>query len=179
MTRTLKGDEAVIEREFRLGRLLKYDNFSDYPVREEIELLEHILDIIHADHMDPRERAFEAGRLHYQDFAGTTFGSMVMKTVPHTSVGFKTLLLRANYIARHVFKNTNFFAEDSGTEEVMVTMENNDYAIDHFKGFFYEWARDWGLLFPHVDARETAGKRFEYRIRWGGNQRNCFTRHTR
>lgn len=162
-----KGEEAVYELNLRTKKFDGFNNFEDYPVRQEVQVLEHVLEMLKGP-VDPREKSFEAGRLHFKNFSETFFGKMTMLTAPKTSDGFVTILMSANYIARYVFKNTNLTTSQMGARSVRVVMENNDYAIDHFRGFFFEWATYWGLQNPNVTAAETAPKKFEYTITWEG-----------
>lgn len=163
--RSQMGDEAVYELNVRLGKFDGYNALDDYPVREEVRVIETALDIVHED-IDPADRSFEAGRLHFRNFVRTTYGSMVVGLMPRTSEGFKSLLLHAAAIARFVFRNTNFTSEEVGVREVRVTMDHNDYPIDHFRGLLYEWALFWEVQNPVVTAQEEAPRRYVYTVRW-------------
>jgi len=159
-----KGDEGLLELQRRIGRFTAFDSFDDYPVSLEIQVIETVYDLLNGQ-TDPATKRFEAGRLHFRDFSETFFGRMTMGIAPRTSQGFKTLMLSANYIGRYVFKNTDLSTKTLDGS-VVITMENNDYHIDHFRGLFYEWALYWGLSNPEVLATETARKKFEYVIMW-------------
>lgn len=160
-----KGDDGVFELQQRIGRFNAFNNFEDYPVSLEIKVIETVYDLLHGP-TDPAMKPFEAGRLHFRDFAETFFGKMTMSIAPRTGDGFRSLMLSANYIGRYVFKNTNLSTEKLEDNAVKIIMENNDYHIDHFRGLFYEWALYWGLSNPEVLATETAPKRYEYVIMW-------------
>jgi uncharacterized protein (TIGR02265 family) len=161
-----KGDEGVFELGTRIGKFTPFSNFDDYPVAQEIQVIEAVMEILHGP-QDLQTHRFEAGRLHFRDFAETVFGKLTMGLAPRTSAGFKTLMQSVNYIGRYVFKNTNFTSQILSPTAVKIVMENNDYHIDHFRGLFYEWMVFWGLINPKVTAEETAPKRFEYTITWG------------
>lgn len=165
--RSVKGSDAIVELEFRFGRPIDFADFSDYPVRDEITIIEHVLDLLAIKEIKPEERAFEAGRLHFRDFIETEIARVILSPFSRSSDGLKKLLLNAGFIARRVFKNTNFTAHDGGDRRVVITMENNDYPIDHFRGFFHELMLDWGLKEPHVIGEETAPRRYEYSVSWG------------
>lgn len=160
-----KGEEGVFLLNSRIGKYDGFNNFEDYPVSLEIKVIDAVLEILHG-HEDPKTKDFEAGRLHFRNFANTFFGIMTMNIAPRTGDGFKTLMQGVNYIGRYVFKNTNFSSQIMDGPMVKVCMENNDYHIDHFRGLFYEWALFWGLANPEVKAEETAPKKFEYTITW-------------
>lgn len=160
-----KGDAAVNELHVRLGKFDDFNSLDDYPVRDEVKVIEIVLELLNDGKVDPNH-TFEAGRLHFRNFAGTTYGAMIMGLFPHTSDGFKSLLLRAPAIARFVLRNTNFTSEDLGENAVRIVMENNDYPIEHFRGLFYEWAIYWGVREPTVHMRETAPKTYEYTVQW-------------
>jgi uncharacterized protein (TIGR02265 family) len=160
-----KGAEAVYDLNLHLGIFTGFNNFDDYPVSLEIKVLEFVLESLEGA-VPPGEKAFEAGRLHFRDFAETVFGRLTMGIVPRSPEGFRRLMAMANYIGSYVFKNTDFSTRLVGDTAVQVVMENNDYPIDHFRGLFCEWAVFWGLSNPSVTAKETAPKRFEYTVTW-------------
>ncbi len=159
-----KGDAAVAELYKRLGIEKGFNNFEDYPVRQEIEIIETVLELL--DGAAPENKEFEAGRLHFKNFSETFFGKMTISIAPRTSEGFKTIMQGVSLIGRYVFKNTNVSSRLIDESVVKVIMDNNDYSIEHFRGFFYEWAVFWGLVQPEVTAEELAEKRYEYTIRW-------------
>jgi len=156
-----KGEEAVHELERRFGSSVKFKNMQDVPVRDEVRIIELALDILGGAPVDVAELAYEAGRLHLRNFMGTAFGVIISSALPKSRDGFRMLLLRSGYIARHVFKNSNFNARSDGND-VIVAMDNSDYPIEHFRGFFTEWMSYWGLEAPNVSARETTPHTFEY-----------------
>jgi uncharacterized protein (TIGR02265 family) len=161
-----KGEAAVYELKISIGRYEGYNNFDDYPVREEIKVIETVLDILSDGKVDPVHRSFEAGRLHFRDFAETVFGKMTLGLATKTPEGFRRLMQMVNYIGQYVFKHTNFTSKVVDEHSVTITMENNDYPIDHFKGLFFEWAHYWGLKNPKVSAYIIAPNKFEYTVMW-------------
>ncbi len=160
-----KGEEGITELERRLGKPAIYSLLGRYPVKEEIEIIGHVLDILTDGRYEGDTREFESGRLHAQNFLRTTLGILVASSVPKTAEGFQTLILRSAGIARRVFRNTNFSAQMIGGH-IMVKMENNDYSIEHFRGFFHELMEQWGLTDIAVDTHERAPKTFEYTLAW-------------
>jgi len=160
-----KGDEGVRELEHRYGKPLSFRNLEDVPVREEVRVIEIAFDIM-TDDAPIADKSFEAGRLHFRNFINTPFGRMVDATLPKTEEGLVGLLTRARYIARHVFKNTNFSSSIIDDRTLLISMENCDYPIDHFRGLFYEWMNRWGFEGHTVTAKETKPNRYEYTLSW-------------
>lgn len=173
--RNEKGPDAIEELSKRYGKEVVFGNLEEVPVREEIAILEHVYDILHQ--YDPlplpsaSSRSFEAGRLHLHNFLATPFGKILATATPKTPEGLKKLFISAKYITPHVFKNTNFIAIDSKNDPqvLIIAMENNDYPLAHFQGFFFEWMTVWKLPHPSVTASETAPKQFEYVLRSDAN----------
>lgn len=161
-----RGKSSLAELEQRFGRPLRFENLKDYPVRDEVKIIELVLELLGQAPRDPEQLSFEGGRLHFLNFSTTPFGKILMSALPKSPEGFGTMLLKTGVIARHVFKNTKFKGERLGPMSLRITMENNDYPIEHFKGFFTEWMHFWGLKNTSVVAEETAPRRYEYTLSW-------------
>ena len=157
-----KGEEGVRELEKKFGMKIDFGNLEDVPVREEVRLIECSLEVLKGQSMPDSERAFEAGRLHFINFSGTPFGRIIFSQFKNS---FKMMMMNAPSIAGHVFKGVRFYSEDMGPNSVKVTMENNDYPIDHFRGLFQEWMSFSGFE-GTVEAKETAPNRYEYLAQW-------------
>ncbi len=152
-----KGKEGLRKLELAYGKPLDIKNFDDIPVREEVKIIECALDILKPGiplHM----RAYEAGKLHFVNFSGTPLGKLIFSTLPKD---FKFMMMHAKYIAQHVFKNVKFTTIGFGESSFKVIMENNDYPIEHFQGFFQAWADFFGQNIK-IEARERGQGRFEY-----------------
>lgn len=160
--REVKGEEGVRELEKKFGMRIKFGNLEDVPVREEVRLIECSLDILTGGTVKPEERSFEAGRLHFRNFSGTPFGRIIFSQFKNN---FKLMMINSPSIAGHVFKGVRFYSDEVGPKSVKVTMENNDYPIEHFKGLFQEWM-DFSGLKGIVEAKETAPNRYEYLMSW-------------
>lgn len=160
--RKVKGPEGVRRLEEAFGAPLSFRDLDDVPVRDEVRLIELASDILVGHHASLQARAFDAGRLHFRNFKGTPLAKVVFALFPRD---FHYLMLHAPSIAEKVFKGVRFEAADLGGRGVRVTMENNDYPIEHFRGLFHEWMNDFGLR-GEVAARETGPGRYEYVMRW-------------
>jgi len=160
--REAKGEEGVRELEKKFGMPLKFGNFEDVPVQEEVRLIECALEVLRGGLVPDTEKAFEAGRLHFTNFSQTPLGRILFSQFKNN---FKMLMMNAPSIAGHVFKGVRFYADELAPNKVKVTMENNDYPIEHFKGLFQEWMNFSGLE-GTVEARETAPNRYEYLMQW-------------
>jgi hypothetical protein len=112
--------------------------------------LGHILDLSGST-LKGAQREREAGRLHFRNFSTTTLGRVLLASMPQTPASLKTLLMNSGSIARSVFKNTNFSTSEQGGK-ITITMENSDYPVEHFEGFFDEWMRAYGVTHGAVAA---------------------------
>jgi len=161
--RKAKGEAGVAELERRYGKPLKFRHMQYVPVREEVKIIEHTLDILSPAPVPAAMRAFEAGRLHFRNFRTTSYGKIIFSSLPKNC---KPILMNAKYIAQHVFRHVKFTSIDLGPQALKIIMENNDYPIDHFKGLFYEWMRFFDLKRAKVDAKETVPNIYEYTMVW-------------
>ena len=75
------------------------------------------------------------------------------------------LMMQSSSIAGHVFRGVIFSSRDLGERGVEVTMSNNDYPIDHFRGLFQEWMNYAGLR-GVVHARQQNRNEYVYTIQW-------------
>jgi uncharacterized protein (TIGR02265 family) len=160
--RKAKGEEGVTLLMERVGKKIKFDYLEDVPVRDEIRIIEISRDIIYEKNIPLSDRAFEAGRLHFRNFTNTPLGKLVLKSLPFS---LSTVLLNIPRFAGHVFKNIRFTAERISNSAVKITMDNNDYPLDHFRGLFFEVV----LYYKHVGevkGRETATNIYEYIVEW-------------
>lgn len=157
-----KGEEGILELEKKFGMRVKFGNLEDVPVREEVRLIECALEIMYGDSIPEKERSFEAGKMHFRNFTQTPLGRIIFSQFRSN---FKLIMMNAPNIASHVFKGVRFYADEMGPNEVQVTMENNDYPIDHFRGLFQEWM-DFSGLKGTVEAKETAPNRYVYIMQW-------------
>jgi uncharacterized protein (TIGR02265 family) len=160
-----RGEAGVRELQERFGKPLDFGALQDVPLRDEVTIIEHALDLLSETPIPPDQRAFEAGRLHFRNFRTTSYGSFLLTALPHD---YKMLMLRAPSIASHVFRNVRFNSEDLGPTSVRLIMENNDYPIDHFRGFFTAWMQDYGLD-GNVEAKKEAD-RYTYTMTWKADQ---------
>ena len=69
-----RGPHALEELEERYGKPIHFSDRDEVPVREEIAILEHIVDIISDKSLSPTERSLEAGKLHFKNFTSTHCG---------------------------------------------------------------------------------------------------------
>lgn len=156
------GEPGVGELARRAGHPIDYSDFQDVPVREEVSVIEIANDLLSPLPIPAAQRAYEGGRLHYRNFKATPLARLMFTIFPRN---FRYLMLHAPTIAERVFKGVLFTSEDLGPAELRITMENNDYPVDHFRGLFQAWMDDFGVR-GRVEGRETDPRRFEYRMRW-------------
>lgn len=158
------GEEGVRDLEARFGSPLEFHNTDDVPVRDEVRLIEHALDLMRPG-MPAHDRAFEAGRLHFRNFSTTPWAKILFTIFPRN---YKFMLLHAKTIAERVFKGVQLDASETGKNRVLVVMANADYPVDHFRGLFQEWMEYFGLQ-GRVEGRELGPGIFEYDCHWGAD----------
>ena len=156
----IKGKEAILKLVARSGKRARYRDSEDVPVRDEVIIIEHILDMVWGKKIAPTKRSFEGGKLHFKNFSETPLGGLVLRMFR-----FKTGLMKAGWIARRVFRGVEFRSEDLGPKKVCVTMGNNDYPIEHFQGFFHAWMKH-SRHKGKVDAEDLGEDAYAYTIRW-------------
>jgi uncharacterized protein (TIGR02265 family) len=161
--RKKNGAEGVAELEKRYGKPICFEYFDNVPIREEIKIIEYSLDILHPEGFSsPTERVFEAGRLHFRNFTTTAFAKLLFYSLPKD---FKMFMLKTKYIAPRIFQHVRFESANAGENSVRVTMYNNDYPLEHFQGFFYEWMLFFGLS-GQVEAKKRGDNAYEYTMIW-------------
>jgi hypothetical protein len=153
-----KGEKAVSELVERCGRRVRFANGEDVPVRVEVQIIEHVLDMLAGKKIPRGKREYEAGKLHFNNFANTPLGEMVLL------FNFKTALMRAPWIAGRVFRGVVFSSESLGKNSVEITMGNNDYPLEHFQGFFKAWMLH-AKLRGTVKAK-TKDEEYVYSLKW-------------
>ena len=156
-----KGEAGVRELEKRYGSAIKFTNLEDVLVSDEISIIELALDIISNTSVPDGKRAFEAGRLHFQNFTTTPLAKIIFSTFTEP----KKMFLNSKYIAEHVFNGITFTSTDEGPNKVKVIMEGGHYPLDHFKGLFWEWINYFKLK-PSIEAKQTSPERYEYLLQW-------------
>lgn len=157
-----RGQEGVRELERRTGRPVNYQNTDDVPISEEVDMLENIVDILSPRPLSHKERAREAGRLHFRNFSTTPLWTLVDSLLGSNP---KFILMQSAKIAGYVFQDVEFIAADIGERGVKLTMFNNDYPIEHFQGFLEEFLRAFGHE-PNVHATLLSRDRYEYTLHW-------------
>jgi uncharacterized protein (TIGR02265 family) len=157
-----KGAEGVRALEKKYGKPLHFKNNQDVLIREEVKLIEAALEVLSSSPIPSSHLSFEAGKLHFRNFSTTPLARIIFSVFRKK---FKLMMMQSENIAGHVFRGVRFSSENLGPKEVKVTMENNDYPIDHFKGLFQEWMIYSGCH-GTVEAEETSPNRYEYVMRW-------------
>ena len=145
-----------------VGQPLDFSASQDVPVSLEVRVIEAAVQLL-VDHPVPEDEvAFEAGRLHYRNFKGTPWAKVIFGMFPRD---FAFMVRHSPVIAERVFKGVIFEAQELGSKTLKLTMDNADYPLDHFKGFFQEWMQDYGLHGTVVGQAATQ-RRFDYVMTW-------------
>lgn len=156
------GTAAVQRLREKFHRSIEFGDAEEVPVRVEVELLEAVVDIISGVKLTQTERETEAGRLHFRNFSTTPLWHVLMSVFGQNT---KLLLMQSSVIAGRVFRGVKFASEDIGERSVRITMENNDYPLEHFLGFFEEWIKSAGLN-GYVEGYARSEHTYEYLISW-------------
>lgn len=160
--RKAKGDEAVLELEKQWGKPIKFQSFQNVPVKDEVRIIELALQILKEGKIPPEDLEYEAGRFHFYNFSNTSYGKIILSQYKNK---FRKAMLHATQIAGYVFRGVKFTSFDFGPKVLKVVMENADYPVDHFKGFFQEWMEHAGLK-GEIKAKEVSRGKYEYLAMW-------------
>jgi uncharacterized protein (TIGR02265 family) len=160
--RKVLGEDGVRKLEEIYGKPIIFKNSEDVPVREEVKIIECALDLLHPEMAISESRAFEAGRLHFQNFRTTPLAKIIFSVF---RTDFKLMMLQSKNIAGHVFRGVHFTTEELSATKARVTMTNNDYPIDHFRGLFAEWMKFSGYE-GTVSAEKVEPDTYQYLMEW-------------
>ena len=145
-----------------VGQPLDFGASQDVPVSLEVRVIEAAVQLLVDHPVSEEEVAFEAGRLHYRNFKGTPWAKVIFGMFPRD---FAFMVRHSPIIAERVFKGVLFEASELGAKTLKLTMDNADYPLDHFKGFFQEWMQDYGLH-GSVIGQAASPRRFDYVMTW-------------
>ena len=160
IVRERKGDAGIKKLEELFGKPVKYSNYENVPVAEEVKLLECVLQVLSDTPIPPEQVAFEAGRLHFNDFVTTPLAKILFSAFHDPE-----MLLRMEYIAEHVFMGITFTPQRLGPEKIIATMHGGIYPLDHFRGLFHAWVAYLGYD-PVVEAVQLGPETYQYTISW-------------
>lgn len=156
------GEAGRQRLETLVGRPLDFSAGEDVPVSLEVRVIEAAVELLVDHPVAAEDVAFEAGRLHYRNFKGTPWAKVIFGMFPRD---FAFMVRHSPVIAERVFKGVRFQADDLGPRTLKLTMDNADYPLDHFKGFFQEWMTDYGLQGTCVGQAITE-RRYDYLMTW-------------
>ena len=148
--------------EVLVGQPLDFSATQDVPVSLEVRVIEAAVELLVPHAVAAEDVAYEAGRLHYRNFRGTPWAKVIFGMFPRD---FAFMVLHSPVIAERVFKGVAFEARELAPKTLKLVMDNADYPIDHFKGFFQEWMADYGQS-GTVVGQATGPRRYEYVMTW-------------
>ncbi len=117
----------------RYGKPFDFENNDWVAVSEEAELLGHMVDILSSKRVSDEERDFETGKLHFKYFSLTPLAVILFSLYRED---LNTFLLNLDKIAGHVFGGLKISSQKVGKRSVRVLIENSDYPLKQFEGFF-------------------------------------------
>lgn len=145
-----------------VGQPLSFGANQDVPIALEVRVIEAAVELLVDRPVAATDVAFEAGKLHYRNFKGTPWAKIIFGMFPRD---FAFMVLHSPVIAEKVFKGVRFEATQLAPRTLKLVMDNADYPLDHFKGFFQEWMGDYGLS-GTVVGQASSPRRFEYVMTW-------------
>ncbi len=157
-----KGKQGLDQLEACFGKSIAFKNSDNVPIRDEVALLECALRIMGDESIPPDRIAYEAGRLHFENFATTPLGKI---TLPFFKHNYKMIMLNARYLGVHVFHGVKFASEELGPSAVYLVMSNADYPIEHFQGLLQAWM-EYCELKGSVTAKKIEEHVHAYTIEW-------------
>ncbi len=80
-------------------------------------------------------------------------------------LNMKLMLMQSPNIAGRVFRGITFSSKNLGERAVRITMENTDYPLEHFQGFFEAWIA-FARLSGYVESFKRSDTIYEYLITW-------------
>lgn len=156
------GSDGLHRLETLVGQPLHFGAAQDVPVSLEVRVLEAAVELL-VDHPVAEDQvAYEAGRLHYRNFKGTPWAKVIFGMFPRD---FGFMIRHSPVIAERVFKGVAFQALELAPTTLKLVMDNADYPVDHFKGFFQAWMEDYGLTGTCI-GQAVAARRYEYVMMW-------------
>ncbi|MEA3191464.1 MAG: hypothetical protein QOD77_2046 [Thermoplasmata archaeon] len=156
------GAEGRERLELLVGQPLSFGAAEDVPVALEVRILEAAVELLVKEPVAADDVAYEAGRLHYRNFKGTPWATVLFGMLPRD---FRFMILHSPAIAERVFKGVTFESEELAPTTVKMAMGNADYPMEHFKGFLGQWMADFGLK-GTVVGQATGPRRYEYLMQW-------------
>jgi len=157
------GKDALEKLEKKMRKSVKFNTWQDVPLSEEIQIIEYVFDIVYPSYkLSPKDRAFEAGRLHFRNFITTPLGRILFTALPKN---FKGTLLKLPMIIKHIFKNLDFSVTGISKNKVKIEVSNLNYPPEHFSGLFHEWMLFW-KLYGRIDTKMKSDISCEYLISW-------------
>jgi uncharacterized protein (TIGR02265 family) len=155
------GPEGVRKLKACYGSRVDFRFLQEVPVDNEIRLISCTLMLLRPS-VPQERREFEAGVLHFRNFSTTALGRLVLAASRRR---IKTILLQSRYLAPRVFRGIRVATKDLGPKHVRLVMYNNEYPLEHFRGFFTAWV-DWSGNICKVEAEASSRNTQEFDITW-------------
>lgn len=156
------GQEGIRRLERVVGRPLRFRAGDEVPVALEVRIIEAAVPLL-VDHPVPADEvAVEAGRLHYRNFSRTPWNRVLLGLFPRD---FAFMVRHGATIAERVFRGLRVQLAELAPKTFKITMENADYPLDHFKGFFQEWMHAYGAE-GSVVAQKGGPRTHQYLLQW-------------
>lgn len=155
------GERGVEKLRACYGKSLSFSSLQEVLVPDEVRLIHCALNILRP--AVPKEKQeFESGVLHFENFATTPLGKLIMML---SRRAIRKTLLQTKYLAPRVFKNVRVETRALGPREIRISMFNNDYPLEHFRGFFTAWVRSTGRT-VQVEAQQNNARTHLFTLTW-------------
>lgn len=157
-----KGEAVLEALEKQLGLALKFHALEDVPVRTELKIINAAFAILNPGEIAPEVRDLKAGHLHFNNFADTIFGKLILAGFPKD---FKSFVLRSDMVVNQILKGAAMSALDLGPKKVRLYFTRSPYPLFHLQGFFEAWMQYWKIK-GQVKAEAGDQGRCEYVLTW-------------
>jgi len=157
-----KGEEAVTLLEERFGKSLNFKNSDDIPIADEVKLITIATQLRSEKPIPEDQLQFESGRQHLRDSLTGPFGHVMAPLFSKEK--FKYMAMSFGNVAKRMYTGIDFHTTDLGGNGVKVTMQDNSYPLEHFKGVLQEGMNQSGL--HGTVTAEKKGHLYEYILKW-------------
>ena len=132
------------------------------PIQLDNELFGATVDLLHAEQFAPERRSYEAGRLHFRAFSKGMLWQIVSGIF---GKNLRLLLQQSPLVTAGIYRDVQFSAEPYGERSGLITITNQGYPLEHFRGFFEEYLAGSGFN-GYVEVQRLDGNRIAYHISW-------------
>lgn len=154
--------ETVRTLRERFAGKLDFRRNDFVPIWMDNEILEAAARCLKGNDLPRQQLAYEAGRLHYRAFSETIMWQVLTRLF---GKNLRLLLQQSPLITARIYRGTQFSSESYGERSGRITIINQGYPLEHFRGFFEEYLHERGFN-GYADGQEFEKDRIAYNISW-------------